>query len=217
MPPGARRLYDGTSFIEGGTAMAAKFEQASNRRGSRWRVAGWGMAALLLLLPFLAMQVTDDVVWGAGDFIAFGMMLGVAGGMVELAARISGNGFYRAGVGAAVAACFLLVWVNLAVGFLGSEDNDANLMFAGVIAVAVGGSIVAHFRAAGMSKAMIAAAVAQALVGIIGLAAGLASPGPEDIYEVVLGTTLFSGLWLLSASLFSQAAKKADNGSRQPE
>jgi len=192
-------------------------DQPGNQRGSRWRVAGWGMAALLLVLPFLAMRVTDEVVWGAGDFIAFATMLGSAGGMVELAARSSGSGFYRAGAGAAVAACFLLVWVNLAVGFLGSEDSDANLMFAGVIAVAVGGSIVAHFKAAGMSKAMIAAAVAQALVGTIGLAAGLAAPGPDGVYEVLLGTTLFGGLWLLSAALFSQAAKQADNGSHQPE
>jgi len=176
--------------------------------GGQWRIAGWGFAAFLLLLPFLAMQVTDEVKWGAGDFIGFGVALALAGGLIELASRSSGSGFYRAGAGVAVAACFLLIGVNLAVGFLGSEDNDANLMFAGVITVAVGGSIAAHFKPAGMSKAMIAAAVAQALVGIIGLAAGLASPGAHGVYEVVMGTTLFGGTWLLSASLFSQAAKQ---------
>ena len=187
------------------------------RSGSRWRIASWGMAALLLLLPLLAMQVSDEVMWSAGDFIVFGVMLAVAGGMVELAARRSGNGFYRAAAGVAVAASFLLLWVNLAVGILGSEHNDANLMFAGVIAIAVGGSIMARFRPAGMTRAMIAAAVAQALVGIVALAAGLASPGPAGVYEVVVGTSLFGGLWLASAWLFSKAAKTAPAASPQPE
>jgi hypothetical protein len=35
----------------------------SGRRGSRWRLAIWGTAALILLLPLLAMQFTDEVAW----------------------------------------------------------------------------------------------------------------------------------------------------------
>ena len=186
--------------------MASNFEPASKGGGNRWRIAGWGLAALLLLLPFLAMQVTNEVVWGPADFIVFAAMLGVAGGLVEFTARQSRNRWYRCGAAVAVAACFLLVWVNLAVGFLGDEGNAANLMFAGVIAVAVGGSCIAHFRAAGMAKAMVATAVAQVLVGAIGLAAGLGSPDNDGVYEVVMGTSLFGGLWLLSAWLFRKAA-----------
>jgi hypothetical protein len=188
--------------------MTGEVQQAGGKRGNRWRYAGWGLAAGLLALPFVAMQVTDEVDWGAGDFITFGVMLGVAGGMVELAARQSGNGYYRAGAGVAVAAAFLLVWVNLAVGFLGSEKNDANLMFGGVIAVALGGAFIAHFRAGGMARAMVATALAQALVGAIALAAQLGSPGAAGLYEVAVGTSLFGALWLLSAWLFRKAAAK---------
>jgi len=105
-----------------------------------------------------------------------------------------------------VAAAFLLVWVNLAVGFLGDEGNPANLMFLGVIAIAIFGAIVARARAAGMSNAMLIAAGAQVLAGATGLATGWASPGSEGIYEVVLGTGLFTPMWLLSAWLFRKAA-----------
>jgi len=35
---------------------------------------------------------------------------------------------------------------------------------------------------------------------------GWASPGSEGVYEVVLGTGLFTPLWLLSAWLFRKAA-----------
>lgn len=188
--------------------MAGNTEHRGGRRGSRWRIAGWGIAASLLLLPFLAMQVTYDVSWGAADFIVFGAMLAVAGGTFELAARMTANGPYRGAAGVAVAAAFLLIWVNLAVGFLGSEDNPANLMFFGVLTVAIIGSIIARFQPAGMAKAMTATAAAQALVGVIALAAGLGSAGPDGLYEAVMGSGFFAALWLLSAWLFSKAVGK---------
>ncbi len=50
---------------------------------------------------------------------------------------------YRFAVGVALAAAFLLVWMNLAVGLIGSEDNPANLMYFGVLAVGFIGAIIA--------------------------------------------------------------------------
>ena len=82
-----------------------------------------------------------------------GVMLGGAGLLVELVVRASGNPAYRAGAFVAIAAIFLLVWVNGAVGFLGDEDNPANLMFGGVILVAVVGSVFLGFHASGWRAA----------------------------------------------------------------
>src|SRR5688572_14590172 len=121
-------------------AMAGNMESVGGWRGSRWRIALWGTAALILLLPLVAMQFTHEVVWDETDFIVFGAMLAVACGTFELAARMTGNILYRAGVGVAVAAAFILVWINLAVGIIGSEDNPANLMYGGVLAVAIAGA-----------------------------------------------------------------------------
>ncbi len=109
---------------------------------SPWRIALWGVAAALLPLPLAAMQFTGEVAWDGADFAVFGMMLAVAYGAFELAARMTGGIFYRAAAGVAVTAAFLLIWVNLAVGFLGNEDNLANLMFGGVLATAIAGSII---------------------------------------------------------------------------
>lgn len=172
----------------------------------RWRALGWGAAAALLALPFAAMQLTSEVHWTAIDFLTFGAMLAMAGGAIELAVRASGNRLYRAGALVAVGAGFGLVWVNLAVGFLGDEHNPANLMYLGVLAVSVVGSIVARATPARMAKVMVTTAIAQALVGIVALAAGWTSPGADGRYEVVMGTSLFGGLWLLSAWLFRKAA-----------
>ena len=55
------------------------------RRTSGWRIAGWGGALLLLILPFVAMQFTREVNWTAGDFIFAALMFGTAGCTIELA------------------------------------------------------------------------------------------------------------------------------------
>jgi hypothetical protein len=108
-----------------------------------------------------------------------------------------------------VLAGFGLVWVNLAVGFLGDEGNPANLMFLAVLGVAVGGAVLSRARPAAMARTMLAAAAAQVLVAGVGYAAGWASPGGQGVFEVVMGSTLFGGLWLLAAALFGWAARDA--------
>jgi hypothetical protein len=170
------------------------------------RLLGWGAAAVLLLLPLAAMQFTSEVDWSLSDFVVMGALLGGCGLVLELATRKATSLYYRFGATVAVAASFLLIWVNLAVGLLGDEDNPANLMFLGVIGIALLGSIGARGRPAGMSRALLAAAAAQVVAGAIGFAAGWASPGGQGVYEVVLGTSLFTPLWLLSAWLFRKAA-----------
>ena len=88
--------------------------------------------AFILLLPLLAMQITDEVVWDLADFAVAGALLFGTGLTYELAARMKGNTAYRAAVGLALAAALILVWVNLAVGLIGTEDNSANQMYGGV-------------------------------------------------------------------------------------
>ena len=91
----------------------------------------------LLLLPLLAMQFTNEVVWDVADFIVAGVLLFGTGLTYKLAAIKVGNIVYRSAVGLALTAAFILIWVNGAVGIIGSENNDANLMYGAVIGVYV--------------------------------------------------------------------------------
>ena len=154
----------------------------------------------MLLTPLLAMQITREVNWTVGDFMVAGMMFGLAGLTFELAVRASRNMWYRGGVAAALAASFLTVWINGAVGMIGDEGNPYNLLFFAVIAVALTGSILARFKTAGMALAMLASAVAQIAIGVGGMA--------SDVRGGIL-STLFAGLWLLSAAMFRNAAGEA--------
>jgi hypothetical protein len=168
-------------------------------RWNRWRIIMWGAAAFLLALPAIAMQFTGEVDWDVRDFTVMGVMLATACGACELAARASTNGAYRIAAVIAVGTAFLTVWANLAVGMIGSEGNPYNLVFAGVIALALLGSIVVRFEANGMARVMILAAAVQAAAGAAGLAAD-----PRG----ALFTMAFSAPWLLSALMFRLAARQ---------
>jgi hypothetical protein len=165
------------------------------------------MAAIILLLPAVAMRFTAEVDWTALDFLFAAVLLGGAGIALELAARRTGNFGYRAAVGVAVAASFLLLWANGAVGFIGNEKDNANLMIDLIPAVALIAAGIARFRAAGMARAMAAAALAQMLVPVIALTAGWHFSETIRPVEVAIPTAVFTALWLLSAALFMRAAR----------
>jgi len=158
--------------------------------------------AFLLLLPLVAMQFTDQVAWGAADFVVAAALLFGTGLAYELIARKAPNTAYRAAIGGALATALLLVWTNLAVGVIGSEDNPANLMYLGVLAVLVAGALLAQFRPAGMARVLFATALAQALVAVIALVARL----DPDALESVMVNGFFVALWAASAWLFRRAS-----------
>lgn len=169
--------------------------------GQAWRLAVWGGAAALMLAPAVATRLTDEMAWDSTDFIVFGIMLAAICGAWELAMLKSKNWTYSAGAIAAAAAAVLLVLVNGAVGFIGNEDNPVNLLFFGVITLALGGAIVVRFRAEGLARVMAVTAGAQVV------AAGLAVAMVPDVRGFLLGTAMFVPIWLLSAWLFARAAR----------
>ena len=187
--------------------MAANAESGDGRHGRFRRLAPWAISALMLLLPLIAMQVTDEVDWNLADFGVFGAMLFVACGAYESAARAEGDFTYRAAVGVAVVTAFVLVWLNLAVGILGSENDPANLMYGGVLAAGLLCALVVRFRAHGMARALVVTALAQTLVGVIALTAGSEPIGGNRPGAIVALTGFFASSWLLSAWLFRKAAR----------
>lgn len=179
---------------------------ASNANGAParrvpWRLIGWAIPFGLLAIPWLA-----RFPWTLSDFIFAGAMFAIVGGTFELALRASGNRAYRGGAAIALATAFLLVWINLAVGIIGNEDNPLNLMFFGVIAAAIVGAIVARFEPGGMARAMSVAACLQGLIGLGVLLEGWGGSEPPGLIALVVLIELFAGFWLLSALCFRKAA-----------
>ncbi|WP_044516271.1 hypothetical protein [Hymenobacter sp. DG25B] len=168
------------------------------------------VTAFLLLIPLVAMQFTREVNWTFSDFVFAGVLLFGAGLTFLLIARMGNTSTYRLAAGVGVLAGLLLVWANAAVGLVGSEDNPANLLFGGVLLVALAGALVARFRPMGTSNAMFAASLTYVVVTIIALfiwkpAADVAEPSVY-LVNVVVANALFAGLWAVSGWLFRRAA-----------
>ena len=156
------------------------------------------VTVLLLLIPLLAMQFTAAVNWIWADFAVAGVLLFGAGLMYELVATRGGNTAFRAALGIAVGAALLLIWMNLAVGLIGSEDNPANLVYLGVLAVGFIGAIIGRLQPGGMARALFATALAQGLAMVIALVV-------DARVSVVFINSFFLMLFIGSALMFRRA------------
>jgi len=76
--------------------------------------------AVLLLIPLIAMQFTDEVNWTLSDFVVMGILLLGTGLMCELLLRKVKKIGYRVVLVGIVLTAFLLIWLELAVGIFGT-------------------------------------------------------------------------------------------------
>jgi hypothetical protein len=176
--------------------------------GNKWLTAAWTTAtAIILLTPLIAMRFTDEVNWTVSDFVFAGGILLGAGVTYELAARV-GNLAYQAGVVVALGTGILTLWVTGAVGIIGSENNPGNLLYLGVVALAIAGAIAAQGGAGRMVWAMGLAAIATLSVPVFAFN-GVAKPASDVMApEVFIATGVFAAGWALSAFFFHNAARR---------
>jgi len=77
--------------------------------------------ALLLLIPLIAMQFTEEVNWTWLDFVTAGVLLLSTGLACELVIRKVNKINHRIAVCAAILATLVLIWLELAVGIFGTR------------------------------------------------------------------------------------------------
>lgn len=179
----------------------------NDRLTSTLRLIGWTLVVGLLITPAIAMRFTEEVHWTASDFIFAGGVLIGSGAIAELAVRASGTWSYRIGAGLAVLASMPLLWINGAVGIIGSENNPANMLYLGVILAALVGAVASQFRARGLSLSMGSAAVIQATIGVVAVLRGWGEGSENWPRPVIVLSIIFGLIWLASAALFRRAAR----------
>jgi hypothetical protein len=182
---------------QGRTRMMSMTE---TRRNLGWlRYVGWGGAVALVLAPLVAMQLqAPGVHWTGSDFVFAIVLIGGTGLALELAVRSTRNWAYRFGAGLGLLTGFLLIWSNLAVGYIGDGDSTINRVFLAIPFVALAGSALSRFRAAGMAWSMLAAGLLHAVAGAVGY--------PIDPVTGPI-SAVFMLLWLASAWLFRTASR----------
>ena len=168
------------------------------------------VTAFILLIPLVAMQFTNEMNWSVGDFIVAGALLFGTGLTFELVSRRRSDITYKVAVGIAVGASLLLMWVNAAVGLIGSEANPANIMYFGVICVGIIGATAARLQPKGMANALFAMALAQIMVPVITLMFWKhLLEEPPGFAGVIMLTLFFVMLFGVSGLLFRQVSSNA--------
>ena len=92
-----------------------------------------------------------------------------------------------------------LVWINLAIGFIGNGDNPLNLAYFAMLAVVPIAGAIFRFRANAMAGLMVFCAVAQLAILLLGR--------QEMGFEWVATGVVCLG-WLSLAALFRKAAQR---------
>lgn len=80
---------------------------------------------LLLLIPLIAMQFTDEVSWTVLDFVVAAVLLLGTGLTCELVIRKINKIKYRIAICVVLLAALILVWAELAVGIFGTPFSGS--------------------------------------------------------------------------------------------
>ena len=88
------------------------------------RLIVWAVViTLILMVPLVAMQFTDEINWNLFDFVVMGAVLMGFGIAYELVARKSAKTIYRVALGIGLAGAFLLFWVVELLVLSGMKDR----------------------------------------------------------------------------------------------
>ncbi len=146
--------------------------------------------------------------WDPIDFVIMGALLGSVFGGIGLILRFSKNHSYRGAMSLAMLSAFLLIWVNGAVGIIGSENNPVNLAFGGVLSITFVGAMISRLQPKGMARTMYITAAAQVLIAVIVIIAKLGATSPAWPRDILLASGIFTSLWLAAALLFHRSTKR---------
>jgi hypothetical protein len=198
------RMIRGADFNPAATSKVRPEPKVSTR--ARPGIRRQLMYVALTIAAILTIPLIGQFPWSGGDFVAMGTLLFGAGLAYVLIARRSDNPAYRIGVAVAVVSGLLLVWVNLAVGISGSEDNPANALYGAVLVIGFVGAVVARFRAQGLSRSLLVMAIAQFFVPVIAMFLWRPTlDEPPGIVGVFLLNTVFAALFAVSSLMFRRA------------
>lgn len=80
----------------------------------------FAIVAVILAIPLVAMQFTNQVDWKLFDFVIMGILLSITGLAIELVTRKVKSANWRVIITLGILLVLCLIWVELAVGIFGT-------------------------------------------------------------------------------------------------
>jgi hypothetical protein len=192
------------------TFMAYKKRIVMKKQGniSRGILIIAAVTGVLLLIPLIAMQFTNEVNWTGSDFLVAGALLFTIGAFHVIATRNARNLMHRVAMGLGMGAMLLMIWANLAVGIIGSGPNAGNLMYIAVVIIAVVGIVRSHFLPDGMGRAMFGIVLSLVFVTGIALLTGMDRYPGSSMNEILGVNAFLAAPFILSGLLFRHLARQ---------
>jgi hypothetical protein len=166
------------------------------------------VSTCILTIPAAAMLFrVEGWAWSVADFIVFWTLIAGVILTYQLVTRKAVSGAYRVAAGLALTAGLLLIWVNGALGLIGSEDNPANVLYGGVLLVGLIGAVTVRLEPPGMAWTLYVMAFAQLLAPLVALMVwpGDFSPGVMPVFGL---NGFFVLMFAVSALLFRSAGRR---------
>jgi hypothetical protein len=188
--------------------MNAKTQDGGQRR-SLWKTPAV-ITALLLGTPLVRSLFVSGWDWDIHVFLlvgGVGTLLFGFGLTVQMIIRKLGTRAYRAGVGVALGATFLVVWGNFVQG--ADDVNPAAFGYFLAPMVGMSGAALARFQPNGMARALFVTALVQALVLVMALILRnpQVTPWTAAVLRGFCGNAFNVLLFIASALLFRKAAR----------
>ncbi len=176
------------------------------------------VTGVILFIPFIVMQFSNEVDWSLFDFIFADVFIFGIGSIYKLLTRKKENIIYRIATGLFLISILMIIWINGAVGILGTEGNPANFLYGGVILTGIFGSLIAQFKPKGMAITLFSMAVVQLLVPVIAFIIWKPETLTREqflytwhyygVWGVIGVNALFVIMFLISGLLFKYDVKK---------
>lgn len=176
------------------------------------RIRNWLVFIIAALsIPLIVMQFTEELNWQFTDFMIMGIALSVIAIAYEFVAHKSRSTIYKSAFALGLVGAFLLFWVNGAVGIIGNENQDANMLYGSVFLVGALGSLISRFNAKGMSNTLYIASFITLLVPMIAIIIWPPSviswsPGVPGVF---LMSAFFAMIFFISGMLFRRSLLNA--------
>ena len=178
----------------------------------RRRLLNWILVVIgVLMIPLISMLWSDQINWDVSDFIIVGAILVGIAIVYEVIIRKSAQVKYRVAVGIGLLGALLLFWVNGAVGIIGHEGQDANMLFGVLLVVGLVGALISRFRPRGMSITLYLVALLQILVTVAALIIWPPSQisWSPSVIGVFLLSSFFALLFVISGKLFRESSSNS--------
>ncbi len=172
------------------------------------------VTGLLLAIPLVAMQFTDEVDWSVMDFMVMGVLIFGSGLSYVLITRYLPDLIYKVAFASAIGSTLLLAWVNLAVGLIGGGAHAGNLMYLVVFIVVITGTYLSRFTPSGMERTMLASAFTIVILAIVALLTGMQHYPGSSVGEIIGVNAFFSSIFAVSGLFFRYVAIRQEGTQR---